>query len=93
MLTEALFDALEPLTGREWVLLVDTYEAVVHLADAEFRDWFEHEFLDTLVRRQPGARVVITGREGLPQGRHCRPAPPLVDWTVRPATRSWKGGA
>ncbi len=80
VLTKALFDALEPLAGREWVLLVDTYEAVVHLADAEFRGWFEHEFLPTLVRRQPGARVVITGREGLPKGGYCMSAPPLVDW-------------
>ncbi|MGH8886961.1 MAG: hypothetical protein ACRDYX_17690, partial [Egibacteraceae bacterium] len=90
-LTKALFDALEPLAGREWVLLVDTYERVAHLADAEFRAWLEREFLDTLARRQPRARVVIAGREGLPEGGHCIPAPPLTDWDKAASDRFLAG--
>ncbi|WP_239394767.1 hypothetical protein, partial [Frankia sp. CiP3] len=79
-LGDALFNALEPLAGREWVLLVDTYERVAHHANTEFRAWFEDEFLDVLIHRQPQARVVIAGREGLPTGGYLTQARPLAEW-------------
>jgi hypothetical protein len=77
-LSEVLFDALEPLAGRDWVLFVDTYERLAHHADSEFRRWFEDDFLDLLIHRQPGARVVMAGREGLPTGGQITPARPLT---------------
>jgi tetratricopeptide (TPR) repeat protein len=79
-LTAVLFDALEPFAGMEWALLVDTYERVAHAADGEFLAWFEHDFLAELADRQPGARVVVAGRERLPTGMGVVSAAPLAAW-------------
>jgi tetratricopeptide (TPR) repeat protein len=55
-------------TAEPFALLIDTYEAASHARDSEFAGWFCQEFVPAIERHVPAARLVLAGREDLPEG-------------------------